>query len=55
MSVPTRKQVARNMKLKQMWKELNKHEKDKSEPINEEEHQKRIKMLKEMGLLKDGN
>jgi hypothetical protein len=52
MAVPTRKQVDRNMRLRQMWKELNKKEKSESQQLTEEEHKKRLEMLKNIGIIK---
>lgn len=51
MAVPTRRQVMKRDAIKKAF-EGKKEEKTKSEPVSEEEHEKRVKMLREMGVLK---
>lgn len=53
MSVPTRKQVAKNFKLREMWKEMNKKVETTKEKLTEEEHNKRVELLKQIGFLKE--
>ena len=51
MAVPTTRQVARRNRINNSYKHKNKI-KVEEEPISEAEHQKRVKMLKEIGLIK---
>lgn len=52
MAIPSRRNLMKSRKSREHWADVNKPEKEDKKEITPEEHEERVKMLREMGLLK---
>ena len=54
MAVPKRRNVLKNRALRAYFQDLHKRQKEEEPKVSEEEHNDRLKKLKDIGLIKDG-